>query len=231
LVGVYHFAHPENRPTTNGAILEADHFLAYAGSAIGPGRLRPALDMEEFATNLSGWALAFMQEVVNNRGAGAEPIIYCTSGYAGGVFDSRVANKTLWELYGTLDPGTISTVPTGVFSNWAFLQYNTGTAGGISPVDLDACHDDFAPLSTYLIPAPAPGFPIQSPTVNGSGFSLSFSNVPGTHFTLVSATNPATPLTNWTVVGTLTEVSPGQFQITDGGATNRPQRFYRVRSP
>src|SRR5512140_724608 len=35
--GVYHFAHPENRPTPNGALQEADHFLAYAGNAIGPG--------------------------------------------------------------------------------------------------------------------------------------------------------------------------------------------------
>lgn len=36
---------------------------------------------------------------------------------------------------------------------------------------------------------------------------------------------------NWTVLGAMTETSPGQFQFTDSQATNHPQRFYRVRSP
>ena len=36
LAGVYHFAIPENWPTTNGAILEASNMVVYAGSAIGP---------------------------------------------------------------------------------------------------------------------------------------------------------------------------------------------------
>src|SRR5262245_5540325 len=44
--GVYHFAHPENRPTPSGAVQEADHFVSFAGSAIGPGHLRPVLDLE-----------------------------------------------------------------------------------------------------------------------------------------------------------------------------------------
>src|SRR2546423_7654669 len=53
LVGVYHFAHPENRPTPTGAVQEADHFLSYAGTNIGPGLLRPVLDIEGSAANLS----------------------------------------------------------------------------------------------------------------------------------------------------------------------------------
>ena len=32
-------------------------------------------------------------------------------------------------------------------------------------------------------------------------------------------------------LGGATEVSPGQFQVTDPQATNAPRRFYRVRSP
>src|SRR5689334_20866384 len=31
LAGVYHYAHPENRPTPAGAVQEADHLLTYAG--------------------------------------------------------------------------------------------------------------------------------------------------------------------------------------------------------
>ena len=56
LAGVYHYAHPENRANTEGAIQEADHFLSYAGSAIGPGHLRPALDIEGSAAKLTRWS-------------------------------------------------------------------------------------------------------------------------------------------------------------------------------
>ena len=45
--GVYHVAHAENRPTTDGAIQEADHFLSFSGTFIGPGRLRPVLNLEQ----------------------------------------------------------------------------------------------------------------------------------------------------------------------------------------
>jgi GH25 family lysozyme M1 (1,4-beta-N-acetylmuramidase) len=235
LAGVYHFAHPENRPTTNGAVQEADHLLSFAGSAIGPGMLRPVLDMEETSTNLppaamTDWVLAFMQEIVNNRGAGAQPIVYCLSGYAATQFDSRLATNTAWISTGSGNPQT-DNPPTGVFTNWAFWQYSyNGSAGGISPLDLDVCHDEMAPLISYLIPAPAPTFHFQT-AFNAGGFNLSFSNTPGTHFTLLAATNATTPLTNWTVVGAAVEVSPGQFQAADPGATNSARKFYRVRSP
>jgi hypothetical protein len=55
--------------------------------------------------------------------------------------------------------------------------------------------------------------------------------VSGADFTALTATNLALPLTNWTVLGSIPEISPGQFQFTDPGATNSPQRFYRVVSP
>jgi hypothetical protein len=49
--------------------------------------------------------------------------------------------------------------------------------------------------------------------------------------TILTTTNLLLPLTNWTVLGTVTDSPPGQFQFTDPQATNRPMRFYRVRSP
>jgi hypothetical protein len=60
LVGVYHFAHPENRPTHGGAVQEADHLLSYAGSAIAPGRLPPVLDLENKAAKLTTSALTLL---------------------------------------------------------------------------------------------------------------------------------------------------------------------------
>lgn len=65
---------------------------------------------------------------------------------------------------------------------------------------------------------------------NGS-FQFGFTNLPGLPFTVLSATNVALPLGSWTVLGPATEFSPGQYRFTDPGATNQPQRFYRVRWP
>ena len=65
---------------------------------------------------------------------------------------------------------------------------------------------------------------------NGS-LRFVFTNAPGTLFGVLAASNSAMPLSNWTSLTGLTEVSPGQFQFTDPQATNSPRRFYRVRSP
>ena len=48
---------------------------------------------------------------------------------------------------------------------------------------------------------------------------------------MLAATNVALPLSNWTVLGAVSESPPGQFQFSDSQATNNPHRFYRVRSP
>ena len=76
---------------------------------------------------------------------------------------------------------------------------------------------------------PLPGF---NPTlaqeigdqVRAAGYAAEFINT-------TVLTNPALRLGNWSVLGSVTEVSPGQFQFTDPQATNSPRRFYRVRSP
>jgi hypothetical protein len=49
--------------------------------------------------------------------------------------------------------------------------------------------------------------------------------------TVLTTTNLLLPLTNWTVLGIVTDSPPGQFQFTDPQATNRPMRFYRICSP
>jgi hypothetical protein len=60
---------------------------------------------------------------------------------------------------------------------------------------------------------------------------LTFSNQPGAHFTVLGTTNISLPLSEWTVLGSAIETSPGKFEFIDTGVTNRPQNFYRVRSP
>ncbi|MSU58374.1 MAG: hypothetical protein EXS35_09370 [Pedosphaera sp.] len=55
--------------------------------------------------------------------------------------------------------------------------------------------------------------------------------IPGATFSVLRSTNVTLPTSNWTVVGTATEVSPGQYQFTDPGARTNAERYYRVRWP
>ncbi len=161
LTGVYHFCHAENRPTPAGAVQEADHFLTYAGADIGPGHLRPALDVEGAAltglstTALTSWVIAFSNEIVAQRGASAEPVIYTT---APTFFDSRMSTYDLWirDITGGPNQPTGSP-PIGPFGNWAFWQYNnTSTVGGIGPIDQDILNSDSFSLADLTItPEPA----------------------------------------------------------------------------
>jgi hypothetical protein len=60
---------------------------------------------------------------------------------------------------------------------------------------------------------------------------FAFTNITGAIFSARTSTNLVLPLTNWKVLGSVTEVSPGHFQFTDPQAANSPQRFYRVSAP
>jgi hypothetical protein len=60
---------------------------------------------------------------------------------------------------------------------------------------------------------------------------LSFTNLPSVGFTILGSTNVASPVTNWTILGTPTEISAGHYQFTDTQAGLFRQRFYRVRAP
>lgn len=66
--------------------------------------------------------------------------------------------------------------------------------------------------------------------LSDSTFQFTFSYTPGTAAQVLASTNPGLPLSQWTVLGNVTEVSPGQFQFTDSQTTNIPIRFYHIGS-
>jgi hypothetical protein len=68
------------------------------------------------------------------------------------------------------------------------------------------------------------------PTQANGVFQFAFGDTQNTSFTVLSATNLSLPLSNWTVVGSASNIGPDLFQFTDPQATNT-QRFYSVRSP
>ncbi|MDB6064087.1 MAG: hypothetical protein JWR26_295 [Pedosphaera sp.] len=73
---------------------------------------------------------------------------------------------------------------------------------------------------------------ITSAAIGANGlFQLSFSNSIGASFTALGTPDPTLPLTNWSILGPVTEVLPGVFQFQDPQSANSPWQFYRVRSP
>ena len=66
----------------------------------------------------------------------------------------------------------------------------------------------------------------------GSGsFQFNFTNDPGTLFTVLASTNLSLAMSNWTTLGTMGEISAGQFQFTDPLPATGQCRYYRIRTP
>jgi hypothetical protein len=87
----------------------------------------------------------------------------------------------------------------------------------------------FASSSATLVALPP--YLIANISLSDAVLRLTFSNLIGAPFTVLSTPDISLPLSNWSVLGPAIEVTPGQFQFSDADATNSPQRFYRVRSP
>jgi hypothetical protein len=80
------------------------------------------------------------------------------------------------------------------------------------------------------MPVPTAPNLIDAKILTNGSFQFTFTNSVGALFGMLATTNLALPLTNWTVLGGVIEISPGQFQFTDPQASSGAQRFYRARS-
>jgi N-acetylneuraminic acid mutarotase len=105
--------------------------------------------------------------------------------------------------------------PPGYALAWVFVNGMSGTGAVVS----------------VSVPVPSAPQLTNSRFLSNGSFQFAFSNSPGAIFAVLSATNVATPLTNWTVQSGVTEIAPGKFQFTAPLATNSAQKFFRVRSP
>ena len=91
-------------------------------------------------------------------------------------------------------------------------------------------------LGAVELQSPAANPPVlESITVpaggGANGLQFTFTNAPAADFTVLTATNVSLALTDWTVLGEVQQVAPGQYQFTDPQAATNRVRFYRVRSP
>jgi len=111
-----------------------------------------------------------------------------------------------WETYATAD----------AFDAYLFA----GEKATLSAADLAAL--DVLGYNLSLAPPQVTG------TQLGNGkFQLNFTSITGLNFSILAATNFTTAATNWTTLGSPTEVAAGQYQFTD--TTTNSLRCYRVR--
>ena len=146
--------------------------------------------------------------------------------------------ENIAEVYGgaeLYDPAT------GTWSVTAFLNtgrwYHTATLLANGKVLIAAGADpNFFPLSSAELYDPAIVIgttikPINVGKLSNGVFQFAFTNTPGASFNVFGTTNPSLSFSNWTGVGSVTEISSGHYQFNDPEATNRGQGFYRIRSP
>lgn len=105
-------------------------------------------------------------------------------------------------------------------------------AGGSgNPVNDSGGGPVLASAEVYGLPNVTPILLTSATTLSSGAFQFAFTNTPGASFSVFGTADVGVPVSSWTALGGVTEISPGQFQFTDTQATNNPQRFYRVRSP
>ena len=107
-------------------------------------------------------------------------------------------------------------------------RFNTGIAAR-GRIYLANDHKVYA----FFVPD-QPVTPIRATDISLSpdgSFQFAFNNVSGTNFSVLSATDLATPLPNWIKVGSAQEIAPGQYHFSDPTTGASTSRFYRVSAP
>ncbi len=101
---------------------------------------------------------------------------------------------------------------------------NIGSDGRGFP-RLSGSHVD---IGAYELQWPTTPFLFSGSTSNGV-FVLTHTNVPGILYLRVLGAS--TPTGGWGLLGTMSEVTPGEYQWIDSSLTNNMLRFFRLRSP
>lgn len=157
LIGAYHYGRPDN----NAAVAEADHFIQVISPYLTAGRVRPVLDIEVDAgdvTFMSNWVNDFCNRVKNVTGI--SPLVYTGQSFASTNFNSSVTQWPLWIARypnPTPDPQTASPGSTTPWPTWRIWQYSsTGSVPGIAGnVDLNVYNGELAQFtSEFVITAP-----------------------------------------------------------------------------
>jgi GH25 family lysozyme M1 (1,4-beta-N-acetylmuramidase) len=185
--GAYHFSYPMYS-AGNTATNEAETFLGMARDYIGPGHLRPVLDVEWNGAGLSKsalsqWANDWMNYV--QQQTGVEPMIYCNTNYAVNYLDSTLANRTLWIANWNYPDPQSGDPPIGIFSEWLFWQHagDVVSVDGLT-LDLDVFNGTLAQLQALV--GSNPEATIACAPMTLSATILAGQNAPDNGFTIAN---------------------------------------------
>jgi hypothetical protein len=161
-------------------------------------------------------------------------ILYAPEEYA---CDSSATMRVTAYLDGALVGKATTNAQAGTWPTET-LHFNSAQPFNSVVVHYDkapATGGDWGPIfmadNMLVTPAPQPIVLTGVALPAGGGFQLNFAAVSAASFSVLATTNLMLPPSNWPVLGTATEVSPGQYQFTDFAATNAARQFYRVQSP
>jgi len=201
----YHFARPDATP--GDAIAEADHFVQTA--QLGPGNLRPVLDVERTGgldpAALTAWVLQWLGEVTARLGV--KPMVYTSpNGWKTRFGDTTAivdaGYSVLWVAHWNV---ASPTVPAGNWGGygWTFWQYtDCGSVPGITGcVDLDWYNGtDLGPVTirglTVSVSSPV-GTVTSSPAGIACTTTCSANFDPGATVTLTATPNQGAVFTGW----------------------------------
>jgi WD40 repeat protein len=100
-------------------------------------------------------------------------------------------------------------------------------AGGFNTTDTGPSAELYDPAGA----GPAPFLLSQPARLPTGAIQFTFRTTPGLGFSVLSTTDLALRIGDWTSQGSAVEVSPGHYQFTDLTANGQPRHFYAVRSP
>lgn len=142
----------------------------------------------------------------------------------GGIFDP-VNFQVKWGPFFDDLPRTLGCLVSSP-ANFAGVATFSGTgAFGTNTVAITGTRQVVA--GTAMVPI------LVSHAMRGAGgaFQFDFTNTSGQPVIVLSATNPAVPLENWTVLGAPAPLGGNVYRYTDLAATNYSKRFYRLGLP
>lgn len=196
----------------------------------------PRMDVNWTAMRSAGAANALTISFTDNGFNLAAPVLW--TNFLGGSFGAGVGSADVSVnyssnnvLFGTdlLSGSSILVAGPGPFGSNSMGVLPAGSSYSFTPkIVLGQSAGQFTSGDCeFLANAPVPPGAVLLP----GGFRFRFYETPGTVFQALAATNIATPLSNWTVLGPVTEFAPGGFEFTDADATNHLKKFYQVRMP
>jgi sugar lactone lactonase YvrE len=181
-----------------------------------------------FATDLNNpWGLAFDRSGNLYVASSGDELVYrFTPGGYRSIFSYGISLLSNPRGIAFDSGGNLYVASAG---NGTIVKITPGGTGSVFASGLSG------PTSIAIFPGlnvwSATGINLSNPQTTSNGaFQFVFSDNPGLAFMALGTTNAAKPLTNWTMLGGVTEVSPGQYQFSDPQATNTVQRFYRIRA-